>query len=302
MGCGSSREEAVSATPAAIEAQLPPELDAADLTSSADLLSMPLTIIIFGATGDLARKKLFPALYQLVLLGHLPRHVNVVGYGRSAVDLPAFIEKQCVNIKENSKLPKAEFTARISFHAGGYDAPESYERLAASMAAYEGGKPGNRLFFLSVPPTIFGIVAEMISTKARAVDGGYTRLMIEKPFGRDSATFASLDELTAKHFEEKQLFRLDHYLGKEVILNIATLRWANQVFEPTWSAKYIESVQLTFKENLGTGGRGGYFDGFGIIRDIIQNHLLQVPPPPQKTTRPSPRFRLVPASVPTTEV
>ena len=99
--------------------------------------------------------------------------------------------------------------------------------------------------------------------------------MIEKPFGRDSETFEELNQLTASHFDERQLYRLDHYLGKEVVLNIASLRWANQLFEPTWNAQYIESVQLTFKEDLGTGGRGGYFDGFGIIRDIIQNHLLQ---------------------------
>ena len=126
-----------------------------------------------------------------------------------------------------------------------------------------------------MPPTIFGAVTEMISAHARSAAPGYTRLMIEKPFGRDSQTFDALNRLTSSVFDERQLFRLDHYLGKEVVLNIASLRWANQVFEPTWNAQYIESVQLTFKEDLGTGGRGGYFDGFGIIRDIIQNHLLQ---------------------------
>lgn len=115
----------------------------------------------------------------------------------------------------------------------------------------------------------------MIATHARATEGGFTRLMIEKPFGRDSATFAELDSLTSGHFKSTQLYRLDHYLGKEVILNISTLRWANQAFEPLWSSKHIESVHFIFKEDLGTGGRGGYFDGFGIIRDIIQNHLLQ---------------------------
>jgi len=115
----------------------------------------------------------------------------------------------------------------------------------------------------------------MLSEKCRAAEGGFTRLMIEKPFGRDSETFDTLNQLTAAHFHENQLFRLDHYLGKEVILNVASLRWANQIFEPTWNARYIESVQLLFKEDLGTGGRGGYFDTFGIIRDIIQNHLLQ---------------------------
>jgi len=247
----------------------------ADLTSHESLMTMPLTVVVFGATGDLAKKKLFPALYQLCLLDHIPRHVNILGYGRSAVDLPAFIAKQCVNIKEDPRLSKADFCARIGFHAGGYDAAESYQRLHATMSAFEVGKPGNRLYFLSVPPTIFGAVTAMISAHSRAMAGGFTRLMVEKPFGRDSATFEDLNKLTATHFNENQLFRLDHYLGKEVILNIATLRWSNQFFEPAWNAQHIESVQLTFKENLGTGGRGGYFDGFGIIRDIIQNHLLQ---------------------------
>jgi glucose-6-phosphate 1-dehydrogenase len=127
-----------------------------------------------------------------------------------------------------------------------------------------------------VPPTIFGDVVEQISSSCRALEPGFTRLMIEKPFGRDSASFDALDALTARHFDEAQLFRLDHYLGKEIVLNIPTLRWANAMFEPLWSRAHVESVQITFKENLGTEGRGGYFDGFGIVRDIIQNHLLQV--------------------------
>ena len=247
----------------------------ADLTDHETLRAMPLSVVVFGATGDLAKKKLFPALYQLCLLGHMPRTLSIVGYGRAAVDLPAFVEKQCVNIKEDPRLPKKDFTDRISFHAGGYDAAESYTRLDAEIRAYEAGAPGNRLFFLSVPPTVFGAVSAMISQHARAAEGGFTRLMIEKPFGRDAETFEELNALTAAHYPERQLFRLDHYLGKEVILNIASLRWANQIFEATWNAQHIESVQLLFKEDLGTGGRGGYFDTFGIIRDIMQNHLLQ---------------------------
>ena len=226
----------------------------------------------------------FPALYQLCRYGHLPRTLDIVGYGRSDVDLPAFVQKQCVNIKEDPSYPKADFIAQIRFHAGGYDSPESYQRLAYSMREYEvsaqgkscvGPPVGNRLYFLSVPPSIFGAVSQMIHEHGRAAAGGFTRLMIEKPFGRDMETFQALNQTTASIFDEADLFRLDHYLGKEVILNIPTLRWANQMFEPIWSARYIESVQLTFKEDLGTGGRGGYFDSVGIIRDIIQNHLLQ---------------------------
>ena len=238
--------------------------------------TMPFSVIVFGATGDLARKKLFPALYQLVLLGHFPRTLNIVGYGRSKVNLSEFVEKQCVNVKEQPTLSKAEFMARITFHAGPYDSPESFKELAKELTELEGGIPSNRLYFLSVPPGVFGAVTAMINEHARAVEPGFTRLMIEKPFGRDTATFEELNDKTAACFHESQLYRLDHYLGKEVILNISTLRWANQLFEPTWNREYIESVQIVFKEDLGLGGRGGYFDTFGIIRDIMQNHLLQV--------------------------
>ncbi len=248
-------------------------------TSHVELFSSPLSIIIFGATGDLAKKKLFPALYKLCLEDRVPRDLNIVGYGRSMVERSAFIAKQCINVGDDLAYRQSAFFERISFHAGGYDAASSYETLDSKLHAYErahpSGAPGNRLFFLSVPPTVFGTVAEMISRHCRASSGGFTRLMIEKPFGRDSVSFEELNALTAKHFEESQLYRIDHYLGKEIILNISTLRWANAVFEPMWTAKHIESVQIVFKENIGTEGRGGYFDGFGIVRDIVQNHLLQ---------------------------
>ena len=250
-----------------------------DLTTHERLFSTPLTVVIFGATGDLAKKKLFPSLYQLCLQGHLPRDLNIVGYGRSPVELKPFIAKQCVNVGNDPEWPRTEFFARIGFHAGGYDAPSSYTSLDDELSEYEkshwSGKPGNRLFFLSVPPSVFGTVTEMISTACRAASGGFTRLMIEKPFGRDSETFEELNLLTSRHFREVQLFRIDHYLGKEVILNLPALRWANACFEPMWSRHNIESVLITFKENIGTDGRGGYFDNVGIIRDIIQNHLLQ---------------------------
>ena len=128
--------------------------------------AMPLSVVVFGATGDLAKKKLFPALYQLCLLGHLPRGLKIVGYGRKAVDLEAFVVKQCANIKEDPRLPKASFTERIAFHAGGYDAADSYIALDATLMDFEAGRGANRLFFLSVPPTIFGSVTEMIAQHA----------------------------------------------------------------------------------------------------------------------------------------
>lgn len=190
---------------------------------------MPFSVIIFGASGDLARKKIFPALYQLVLLGHFPRTLNIVGYGRSKVKLDDFVTKQCVNIKEQPALSKDDFMARISFHAGPYDSPDSFKALAEELTALEGGRPSNRLYYLSVPPTLFGAICVLIDEQCRAVEPGFTRLMIEKPFGRDSETFEELNEMTADCFRETELYRMNHYVGKEAILNISTLRWANQV-------------------------------------------------------------------------
>jgi glucose-6-phosphate 1-dehydrogenase len=266
---------------AATEEGIPPTAEPLQQGEVADVIphldqSMPLSVVIFGATGDLAKKKLFPALYQLMLLDQFPRHINIVGYGRRAVVLEEFITKQCAQVKENPKLPFAEYSKCITFHAGGYDEEASYEKLDAKLKEYEAGKPGNRLYFLSVPPTVFGAVSEMIGAKARATEPAFTHLIIEKPFGRDTPTFNELNECTSSLFKESQLFRIDHYLGKEVVLNLMSLRFANQLFEPLWNKEHIESVEINFKEDLGTGGRGGYFDGFGIIRDIMQNHLLQV--------------------------
>lgn len=240
------------------------------------LSAKQLSVVIFGATGDLARKKLYPGLYQLILMGHFPRSVQILGYGRSAVEMEAFVAKQCVNIKEDPRYPKADFVKQLSFCGGGaYDKPEGFGLLNTQLNEVEGGADANRLFFLSVPPTVFGSVAKYVSEFCRSLKG-FTRVIIEKPFGRDSATFAELDSQTSGCFDENELFRIDHYLGKEVVLNLSALRHANQLFEATWNRKYIKSVEITFKEDLGTGGRGGYFDKFGIIRDIMQNHLLQV--------------------------
>ena len=268
------------------------------LTDHATLVTLPLSIVIFGATGDLARKKLFPALYQLCVLGLFPRDVNIVACSRKPVnERSAFLAKQLVNVVEDPRLSRDDFEANITLHAGGYDAPDAFVALHQQQCSFEarqhallgdGLHGGNRLYLLAVPSTVFGSICELIAMYARAdrppsvgdgrddfVGGGFTRVLLEKPFGRDEDSFAVLDDKTLSHFADEEIFRLDHYLGKEVILNIPSLRWANQLFEPTWNANHIESVQLTFKEDLGTGGKGGYFDREGIIRDVIQTHLMQ---------------------------
>lgn len=238
--------------------------------------NLPFTIVIFGATGDLARKKLFPALYQLLYgcpdAPLLPTTTKIVGYGRATLKVDAFAEKQCVNVVGPDR---AAFVQRISYFQGNYDREEDFVRLHNSLVQMEETGSANRMFFLSVPPTVFCSVCENIHRNVRPANG-FVRLLIEKPFGRDSRTFKELDDKTSGLFREEQIFRIDHYLAKEQVLNLVALRFANQVYEPLWNRRHIKQVQIVFKENIGTGGRGGYFDNFGIIRDIIQNHLLQV--------------------------
>mmetsp|Transcript_21552 Transcript_21552/g.41155 ORF Transcript_21552/g.41155 Transcript_21552/m.41155 type:complete len:603 (-) Transcript_21552:81-1889(-) len=240
-------------------------------------VELPLSIVILGATGDLARKKLYPALYQLMYgcpeAPLIPKSATITGYGRSPVDLAAFLEKQCANVKGEHK---AEFLSKCLFFSGAYDQAESFQKLNEHLAASEGGGPANRLFFFSVPPSVFGDICKGVRAAACAPSGGWTRLLIEKPFGRDSRTFDELNAITSGSFAEDELFRIDHYLGKEVVLNLVALRFGNQIYEKLWDRNNIANVQIVFKEDLGTEGRGGYFDSSGIIRDIMQNHLLQV--------------------------
>lgn len=178
---------------------------------AAELITMPLSVIVFGATGDLARKKIFPALYQLCMLGYFPRDLLVVAYGRTKHELDSFVRQQLVNVVEDPRFSKDDFVQRLSYRAGNYDAPESFVGLERELCGHEGGAPSNRLYFLAVPPSVFGPICEMVSLYAAAAEGGHTRVIIEKPFGRDSESFAQLHEVTTRHFREPQLFRMDHY-------------------------------------------------------------------------------------------
>lgn len=244
--------------------------------SPKDNVSSSLIVVIFGATGDLAKKKLFPALYQLMYgcpdAPLLPLTTRIVGYGRSQVERDSFLAKQCANI---SGSHREEFLSAISYCQGSYDDEKDFGKLDCLLQDLECGDGGNRLFFLSVPPTIFGCVCENIHRRARS-SGGFTRLVIEKPFGRDSRSFAKLHDMTLQCFDEEQLFRLDHYLAKESVLNLVAFRFGNQMYEPLWNRSHIAQVQIIWKEALGTSGRGGYFDEFGIIRDMMQTHLMQI--------------------------
>jgi len=234
----------------------------------------PLTFVVFGATGDLARKKLYPAFGELLRFGRLPEHILVIGYGRSNYTKESLWKKQSVKVK-GSEAEKAKLYERCEYFRGQYDSPEAFGELNKIILEYSGNGPDNRIFFLSVPPTIFAAVCKNLKANCMS-QRGFTRIIIEKPFGRDSQSFKELNDVTSSCFAERQLYRIDHYLGKEVIMNFMSQRFANIIFEPMWNNKFIESVEINWQENLGTGGRGGYFDKFGIIRDIMQNHLLQV--------------------------
>eukprot|EP00930_Biecheleria_cincta_P046416 TRINITY_DN32001_c0_g1_i1.p1 TRINITY_DN32001_c0_g1~~TRINITY_DN32001_c0_g1_i1.p1 ORF type:complete len:660 (+),score=126.37 TRINITY_DN32001_c0_g1_i1:44-1981(+) len=238
-------------------------------------MASPLTLVIFGAAGDLARKKLFPAVYQLLygcpdspLLQHDTR---IIAFDRMDVVMREFLEKQCVNIHGERK---ADYFKHITYFKGDCSSEDDFAKLNHTINKLDGGA-GNRMFFLSIPPFIFNPTCQNIKKHACA-PRGFTRLIIEKPFGRDTKSFEELDKATSGLFGEEQLFRIDHYLGKEVVLNLMTMRFGNQIYEPLLNCLNVAHVQLVFKEDLGTGGRGGYFDKFGIIRDIMQNHLLQV--------------------------
>lgn len=244
-----------------------------------------LSICVVGASGDLAKKKIFPALFALYIEGMLPLHFSVHGYARSKMTDEEFREMISYTLtcritdpsKSQDCSDKMEaFLSRCIYTSGQYDSLKDFERLNERMKEVEAGLPcADRLFYLSIPPNIFTKVAANAS-QAAASSCGWTRMIVEKPFGRDTESFRQLTSDLYEYLKEDQIYRIDHYLGKELIENLSVLRFANLVFEPLWSRQYIRNVQVIFSENFGTEGRGGYFDQYGIIRDVIQNHLLQI--------------------------
>ncbi|KAG6473697.1 hypothetical protein ZIOFF_067614 [Zingiber officinale] len=240
-----------------------------------------VSITVFGASGDLAKKKIFPALFALYYEDCLPKHFTIFGYARSKMtdaELRTMVSKTLtcrIDKRENCGQKMEQFLERCFYHSGQYDLEESLAELDKKLKEQEAGRLSNRLFYLSIPPNIFIDVVKSAS-KSASSKNGWTRVIVEKPFGRDTESSAALTRGLKQYLEEDQIFRIDHYLGKELVENLSVLRFSNLVFEPLWSRQYIRNVQLTFSEDFGTEGRGGYFDNYGIIRDIMQNHLLQI--------------------------
>ena len=240
-----------------------------------------LTICVFGASGDLAKKKIYPSLLALFYEGRLPKSFSVFGYARSKMSSEEFREKIRMSlgcrIEANADCDDfmEVFLSRCEYVHGNYDVDADFQKLDAEMLKTEEGKRAMRVFYLSIPPSIFVPVAQMSSRNVQSKTGE-TRVIVEKPFGRDLESSRALTKALAAELSEKQTYRIDHYLGKELIENLTVLRFSNIMFQPLWNRNYIRNVQINFSENFGTEGRGGYFDNYGIIRDIMQNHLLQI--------------------------
>lgn len=242
-----------------------------------------LAIVVLGASGDLAKKKTFPAIFSLYYHGLLPEDFCLYGFARKEMSDESFRELILTTLScrvidgEKCAAKMAEFLPRCFYHRGDYSVTDTFSSLDETLKnGFEKGvNASNRLFYLAVPPSVFNASCSNINSAARA-GTGWTRVVVEKPFGRDSASYNVLREQLSSLLHEREIFRIDHFLAKELVQNLMTLRFANTIFEPLWNRNHIKSVQITFKENFGVEGRAGYFDDIGIIRDIMQNHLLQI--------------------------
>eukprot|EP01059_Diplonema_ambulator_P004689 TRINITY_DN14401_c0_g1_i1.p1 TRINITY_DN14401_c0_g1~~TRINITY_DN14401_c0_g1_i1.p1 ORF type:complete len:558 (+),score=137.18 TRINITY_DN14401_c0_g1_i1:87-1760(+) len=245
----------------------------------AEVSARPLAIIVLGASGDLAKKKTFPALFKLFAEGLVPAKTAIVGYARTAMTHAEFCEKLKPTLpKDWDPNVYEKFFLQCHYVQGSYDKQEDFKKLNKSLEEIEAPhkRGGNRLFYLALPPSVFLAACSGIKQTCMTTPPCWVRVIIEKPFGRDTETSAKLTADLAPLFSEDQIYRIDHYLGKEMVQNLITLRFANKLFSHIWDKSAISNVQITFKETIGTMGRGGYFDTSGIIRDVLQNHLLQV--------------------------
>ncbi|MEV4597683.1 glucose-6-phosphate dehydrogenase [Amycolatopsis sp. CA-161197] len=245
----------------------------------------PSSLVIFGVTGDLARKKLMPAIYDLAHRGLLPAGFSLVGFARRDWEHQDFGELVHDSVREHARTPFKEsvwnrLAEGIRFVQGTFDDDDAFDRLAQTVKDLdaERGTGGNTAFYLSIPPGAFPVVTKQLARSGLADTDATTwrRVVIEKPFGHDLKSAKELNGIVNDVFPEESVFRIDHYLGKETVQNLLALRFANQMFEPIWNANYIDHVQITMAEDIGLGGRAGYYDGIGAARDVIQNHLLQL--------------------------
>jgi glucose-6-phosphate 1-dehydrogenase len=243
----------------------------------------PFAVVIFGASGDLTKRKLFPALHNLHMHGLIPAETSVVGTSRTQYTREEFIDEMRTCVGEHSRLPPTgvswtSFARDVQYVPGDARAPDVYGRLAETLEHIDRdrGTRGNRVWYLATLPELFPIVPEQLAKSGLLETGGQHRLVVEKPFGINLASAHELNATLAECFDEKQIFRIDHYLGKETVQNLLVLRFANAVFEPIWNRRYVDHVQITVAEQLGIENRAAFYERVGALRDVAQNHLLQL--------------------------
>ena len=242
----------------------------------------PFSIVIFGATGDLAHRKILPAFYAMSQQGLLPEQFRIIGFARRDWTDDSFRAEMRQGVEQFGRLPFEsaaweKFAANLRYHRSDFDEAAGYPRLSELLDRLDTPAADNRLFYLATPPEAYpAIVHHLGAAGLNRREHGWTRLIIEKPFGRDLPSAVALNQLVHEVFAEEQLYRIDHYLGKETVQNLIVFRFANAIFEPIWNRNYIDHVQITVAETVGVESRAGYYDTAGVGRDMLQNHMLQL--------------------------
>ena len=243
----------------------------------------PCAVVIFGASGDLARRKLFPALHNLQAEGLMPRETSVVGTSRTGFSDEKYARNMRRAVEEHSRIPVTDeswsgLNEDLAYVDGDINDADLFRRLKERLEQIDErqGTGGNRVWYMATLPRFFPLIAEQIAKSGLAETGGWQRVVVEKPFGHDLASAKELNDILRGRFGEEQLFRIDHYLGKETVQNLLVFRFANAIFEPIWNRRYIDHVQITVAEELGVEERGAFYDQTGALRDVAQSHLLQL--------------------------